>query len=99
MKTIVTQIDSSLVVILSKKVSLPCKTINEARELCRYFIADNNLGGSSLFNKFGFVYHPTKGFICRISYNGRVWQNAKWNFNSENIELQESEYSKTVEQL
>lgn len=49
-----------------------CDTITEAAQACRRYISENNLGGGNWTG--GQVYHPVKGLIAQISYNGRVWQ-------------------------
>lgn len=50
----------------------PCHHLQHASECCRRYIAEHDLGAGNWTG--GTVYHPTKGPIAQVSYNGRVWR-------------------------
>jgi len=60
---------------------MPARTLKEASELCLEYINEWDLGGGNWSG--GDVYHPVKGHIASISYNGRVW---KGDYCSDNAE-------------
>ena len=51
-------------------VSLPVKTLDEARLVCRRYIEENGLGGG---NWTGGEIYCNRKLVARVSYNGRVW--------------------------
>lgn len=50
---------------------VPVITLRDAQHTVRNYIDYHDLGGGNWSG--GQVYHPTKGLIALISYNGRVW--------------------------
>lgn len=50
---------------------VPVTTLREAQSVVNNYINDYDLGGGNWTG--GQVFHPTKGQIAIISYNGRVW--------------------------
>lgn len=52
------------------------KNLKGASELCRKFIRFHNLGSSSWIG--GRVIDENDNFICRVSYNGRVWEKEEY---------------------
>jgi len=88
--TSVAEQSNSFVVVLSsvgnpdrkqytKSVSIPefvpFGTLGEASEICRNYISEWDLGGGNWSDESGAVYHPVKGLIAHVSYNGRIWDN------------------------
>ena len=73
----------------------PAKTLKEASDLCLAYIAEWDLGGGNWTG--GDVYHPIKGKIASISYNGAVWKGDYFDDNAE--KYPESELTKTWEEL
>lgn len=55
--------------------SIPCETLRQCSDACKAYIEENGLGGSHWTG--GDVYHPTKGLIARVSYNGKLWKPSK----------------------
>lgn len=52
---------------------LPAQTLEEASIMCKKYIEDWDLGSGNWAG--GDIYHPTKGLIAYVSYNGKVWKN------------------------
>ena len=78
---------------ISPPLTRPCDTFAEAVEYCRNYIGTYNLGGGNWTG--GQIYHPTKGMIAKVSYNGRVWKttNGEWQPGQEEItELESNNY-------
>ena len=48
------------------------ETLQEASKVCQDYINEYDLGSGNWCN--GKVYHPIKGVIASISYNGRIWK-------------------------
>lgn len=48
------------------------QTLQEAADACVQYIEEYDLGMGNWVG--GQVYHPTKGFIATVSYNGRLWK-------------------------
>ena len=68
---------------ISETINIPCKTFGEASKACTTYIEDNELGSGNWSG--GQIYHPTKGYIAFVSYNGRVWKPLDINTNCENM--------------
>lgn len=63
----------------TKSVSIPefvpFGTLGEASEICRNYISEWDLGSGNWGDESGAIYHPVKGLIAHVSYNGRIWDN------------------------
>lgn len=70
---------------ISTEVLMPCDTFRTASKICRNYIDDWDLGGGNWAG--GQVYHPTKGLIAYVSYNGRVWQSTDGNWHTGTPEI------------
>lgn len=78
---------------ISPPLTRPCDTFAEAVEYCRNYIGTYNLGGGNWTG--GQIYHPVKGLIAYVSYNGRVWKTTtgEWEPGQEEItELDTNDY-------
>ena len=60
------------------------ESLKGARELCRKFIKEFNLGSSNWIG--GRIIDENNNFIAQISYNGRIW-NDEDNKKAKEIEL------------
>ena len=71
---------------VSPEAMRSCDTFREASELCRAYIGTYNIGGGNWTG--GQIYHPVKGLIAHVSYNGRVWQSTtgEWEPDREEVD-------------
>lgn len=53
--------------------SVEIKSIDEAKDILRGFIADNDLGGGNFTEQTGRVYGNDGTHLMTISYNLRAW--------------------------
>jgi len=61
-------------------------TLDEASKICREYILNFNLGGGNWAG--GQVYHPKKGLIANISFNGKVWKLNNTKYPNEDLKKQ-----------
>lgn len=54
----------------------PVNTLEQASQVCRQYIQDNNLGGGNWTG--GNVYDVTGKIVAHVSYNGRIWESPDW---------------------
>lgn len=59
----------------------PVNTLKEAADACVEYINEYELGMGNWIG--GQVYHPTKGLIATVSYNGRLWKGDFNDFNKQ----------------
>ena len=57
---------------ISPTLKAVAKTLAECSVVCQKYIAKFNLGGGNWVG--GQIYHPDKGLVGHVSYNGRVWR-------------------------
>jgi len=51
---------------------IPCETLRQCSMACRNYIQKWQLGGGNWPE--GQIFHPTKGLIACVSFNGKVWK-------------------------
>lgn len=56
----------------TKNKIITVKSLKEARDVCREYIEDNDLGSGNWTG--GQVYEMNNKQIAHISYNGRIWE-------------------------
>lgn len=73
------------------------ETLQFAVRACNQYIKAFDLGGGNWVG--GQVYHPTKGLIATVSYNGRVWKGDFNDFNKKPEEFPAELLTKTWQEL
>ena len=82
---------------LSPRKLFPCKTLGEASKKCMDYIETWDLGGGNWSG--GQIYHPTKGVIGYVSYNGRVWHESPQFWNKDSKRYTEEELNLNLSDL
>jgi hypothetical protein len=88
MESNISTIETALAVCLGGNNHVPCDTFKHASDIVRNYISNFHLGSSDFYKRenAGMIFHPTKGIIANVSYNGRVWKsNGKFQLKSEEI--------------